>query len=88
VPNLNYKSKHNFQGLETGGLLSTFQSIEFRLDRSGAALASHAYITTRQAISRTFSFTRPFFDLHANVWMYRTYFVMWIDNGELICKPG
>jgi hypothetical protein len=85
VPNVNYKIQHSFKELETSSLLKTFQAIEFRLDRSGAALASEAYIAGRAA-GRRFSFTRPFLIAMRKRGSTEPYFVMWVDNAELLCK--
>lgn len=85
VPNLNYKIQHSFKKLETSGLLKTSQAIEFRLDRSGAGLVSEAYIAWMCA-GRSFSFTRPFLIVLRKRGSTEPYFVMWVDNAELLCK--
>ena len=87
VPNVNYKIQHSFKELETGGVLETAQSIEFRLDRSGAALVSEAFIAY-SAAGRSFSFTCPFLIALRKRGCADPYFVMWVDNAELLCKPS
>ncbi|MDD4889031.1 MAG: hypothetical protein PHU85_03805 [Phycisphaerae bacterium] len=89
VPNLNYKIQHSFKELETSGFLKTGQSIDFRLDRSGAVLVSEAYLVAFRgmATGRSFRFTRPFLIAMRNRGSTEPYFVMWVDNAELLCKP-
>ncbi|MCK4627956.1 MAG: hypothetical protein KAT56_03070, partial [Sedimentisphaerales bacterium] len=85
VPNVNYRLRHIFKELETSDLLRTSQVIEFRLDRSGAGLASEAYIAYLAA-GRSFSFIRPFLIVLRKRGSAEPYFVMWVDNAELLCK--
>jgi len=85
VPNVNYKIQHSFKELDASPLLRTMQSIDFRLDRSGAALASEAYIAYAAA-GRHFSFTRPFLIAMRKRGSTEPYFMMWVDNAELLCK--
>jgi hypothetical protein len=87
VPNLNYKIQHSFKELEIPGLTKTLQTIEFRLDRSGAAVASDADYAVA-AIGRVFQFTRPFLIALRQRGSAEPYFVMWVDNAELLCKPS
>jgi hypothetical protein len=88
VPDLNYKIHHSFTELETSGLLETSQVIEFRLDRSGASVASESFIKSPSTagMGRRFSFTRPFLIAMRNRGEAEPYFVMWVDNAELLCK--
>ena len=85
VPNVNYQLQHSFEELETSGLLGTSQAIRFRLDRSGAGLVSEAYFFFA-AGGRHFSFTRPFLIALRKRGSAEPYFVMWVDNAELLCK--
>jgi hypothetical protein len=89
VPNINYKIQHSFKELETSGPLKTFQAIEFRLDRSGAAIVGEAYFACPgcgEAMGRHFSFTRPFLIAMRKRGSTEPYFVMWVENAELLCK--
>ena len=90
VPNVNYKIQHSFKELETSSrLLMTFQAIEFRLDRSGAAIVGEAYLACPhccEARGRHFSFTRPFLIAMRKRGSTEPYFMMWVENGELLCK--
>jgi hypothetical protein len=89
VPNLNYEAQHNFKELEENGRYSAGQSINFRLDKSGATLVSEAHFMVNQSIimGRNFSFTRPFLIVMRKRGASEPYFVMWVDNAELLCKP-
>ncbi len=64
-------------------IVEALQTIEFRLDRSGAAVESESLVTA-SAIPRFLVFDRPFL-----VYMQRRdadwpFFVMWVDNAELL----
>jgi len=87
VPNINYKIQHRFRELETNPRLKASQTIEFRLDRSGTAFASHAQHVALAADGRDFQFTQPFLIVMRKRESTEPYFVMWIDNAELLCKP-
>jgi hypothetical protein len=90
VPNLNYQIQHSFSELEKADpLLRTFQSIDFRLDRSGAALASESFVMYKWGFAggRRFAFTMPFLIVMRKRGAAEPYFVMWVDNAELLCKP-
>ncbi len=88
VPNLNFKIDHRFKELETNpDVIRTHQSIEFLLDRSGAAVGSQAYIEVREGgMGCLFRFTRPFLIVMRKRGATEPYFVMWVDNAELLCK--
>lgn len=86
VPNMNYKIQHHFKELETNELLKALQTIEFRLDRSGAVVASEADFYALSA-GRRFTFTRPFLIALRKRGSTEPYFVMWVDNAQLLCKP-
>lgn len=87
VPEVNYKIKHSFKELEAGGGLKAWQDIDFRLDRSGAIVSSAAGMYA-WGMSRNFSFTRPFLIALRKRGAAEPYFVMWIDNAELLCKEN
>jgi hypothetical protein len=95
VPAMAWRVEHRFAELEgperrlAGGkfdglyISRALQVIQFRLDRSGADLASEARIMVKGGPTR-FLFDGPFL-----VYMKRRgapgpYFVMWVDNAELL----
>ncbi|MBN1919240.1 MAG: hypothetical protein JW889_15155 [Verrucomicrobia bacterium] len=74
-----------------------WQMIEFKLDRAGAVLRSEATIkeVPGEVEPRRFVFDRPFLILmrkrqegkHPSEYTTAPFFVMWVDNAELLCKP-
>ena len=90
VPNLNFKIQHRFKEFEkVQNLINAHQSIDFLLDKSGAAVGSEAYIAVGEAgISRSveLNFTRPFLIVMRKREATEPYFVMWVDNAELLTK--
>jgi len=99
VPAMNWEVDHHFTELEglDKVLLNTgrrdlwirhaFQGIRFRLDRSGVALASDASILLA-SVARDFSFTRPFLLVLRKRGAEEPFFVMWVDNAELLSKAS
>jgi len=63
-----------------------FQQVRFQMDRSGVALASDASVCVA-AMARDFSFTRPFLLVLRRRGADEPFFVMWVDNAELLSKP-
>jgi hypothetical protein len=61
------------------------QRIEFRLDRSGVAVASESNIAVG-AIPTDFALTGPFLIVVTRRGAANPFFVMWVDNSELLCK--
>lgn len=61
------------------------QVIRFRLDRSGAVLASYAVVYAI-AIPRYLEFNRPFLLYIKKRDSARPFFVMWVDNAELLVR--
>ncbi len=59
------------------------QSIEFRLDRSGAMVESESQVGVL-AIPRVFAFDRPFLVYMKKRGAKQPFFVMWVDNAELL----
>ena len=98
VPNLNWKVSHHFAELEGANkqLLNTklrglwiktaLQTIDFRLDCSGVSLESKAHLVAACA-DPCFVFDRPFLIVVKKRGAARPFFVMWVDNAELLCKP-
>ena len=91
VPNLNFKIQHRFKEFEkVPNLIIALQTIDFLLDKNGAAVDSQAVV---QAQSKGvpcvgFEFTRPFLIVMRKRGTTEPYFVMWVDNAELLCKQG
>jgi hypothetical protein len=98
VPNLNWSVRHHFADLEgvdkrvlNAKLLgldieTALQTIDFRLDRSGVELESESVIAATP-IAPCFFFNRPFLIVVKKRGAERPFFVMWVDNAELLCKP-
>jgi hypothetical protein len=99
VPNLNWEISHHFAELEGADkqLLNAkfkglwidkaLQTIDFRLDRSGVELQSEAALAAKSAAEPRFIFDRPFLIVVKKRGAERPFFVMWVDNAELLCKP-
>ncbi len=64
-------------------IIEALQTIEFRLDRSGAMLESESNIAIA-AIPRKFAFNRPFLIYMQKRDAEQPFFVMWVDNAELL----
>ena len=61
------------------------QTIRFRLDRSGAMLETEA-LSMIAAIPRHFIFNRPFLIYMQKRGAAQPFFVMWVDNAELLTR--
>ncbi len=92
VPELFYRVDHRFAELigktvaNVGmPIVEAMQTIEFRLDRSGALLESQALIAIA-ATPREFLFDRPFLIYMKKRDAERPFFVMWVDNAELLVR--
>jgi hypothetical protein len=98
VPNLNWEVRHHFAELEGGDkrlmnagftgyyISKAMQTIRFRLDRSGAELASEAQHVVSPTATH-FVCDRPFLIVVKKRGAERPFFVMRVDNAELLCKP-
>lgn len=98
VPNLNWEIQHRFAELEGSDkkfsnngfsgyyIFKAIQSIRFKLDRSGAELASEAQVPCKP-MATYFVCDRPFLIVAKRRGAERPFFVMWVDNAELLCKP-
>ncbi len=98
VPNLNWEMRHHFAELEgsdkrllnagfTGyHIAKAMQTIHFRLDRSGAELASEVQMPCKPMATH-FVCDRPFLIVVKKRGAERPFFVMWVDNAELLSKP-
>jgi hypothetical protein len=96
VPNMFWKIETDFDELENKNLANdgfegyfikkAIQSIEFRLDRSGAVLKSESSDVVA-AIPKVFSFNKPFLIyIKKRQPDAQPFFVMWVDNAELLSK--
>jgi hypothetical protein len=97
VPNLAWKVSHRFTELEgkdkeflnpslQGLYLDTaMQTIQFRLDRSGAELASESKVLSKPAAGY-FDFNRPFLVCMKKRDGQHPFFVAWVENAELLEK--
>jgi hypothetical protein len=98
VPNLNWELRHRFVELEGSDkrflnagfrgyhIQQAMQTIRFKLDRSGAELASESK-TYCLPMATHFVCDRPFPIVAKKRGAERPFFVMWVDNAELLCKP-
>jgi len=95
VPNMAWQVSHRFKELEgqdkrvlNSGLQGLYldtalQTIRFRLDRSGAELRSESKIYVLP-IATYFNFNRPFLIVMKKRNGKHPFFVMWVDNAELL----
>lgn len=98
VPNIFFRADHRFQELEGPdkivlnaigrGLFvrEAFQSVFFKLDRSGAELKSEAAIAVACVAPPDLIFDRPFLVYMKRRGAEHPFFVMWVANAELLCK--
>ena len=96
IPSMNWEIEHHFDKLEGACFLNrgfedyfiqaALQDIKFRLDRSGVELESEAAIPAASD-PRLFILDRPFMVLMKHRDGQRPFFVMWVDNAELVSKP-
>ena len=99
VPEMNWGVDHRFRELEgrdkvlldgpvAGLYLDTArQVIRFRLDRSGVRLASESTIQYKSS-PRDFHFDRPYLIVMQKRGASHPYFVMWVEDAELLSRRG
>lgn len=97
IPNFSWRIEHRFKELEGTDknflnkvgqglyMAEAFQMIDFRLDRTGAFLRSEARMAAL-GISQSYIFDRPFLIYMKKRGAERPFFVMWVDNPELLTK--
>ena len=95
VPDIFYEISHRFSELEGKGFANQAlkgqildvvqQDIEFRLDRSGAEIKSEAKMFY-ESVATHFVFDRPFLVYMKKRDSDMPYFVMWVENAELLRK--
>ncbi|MEN6427547.1 MAG: hypothetical protein ABFE13_19510 [Phycisphaerales bacterium] len=90
VPEMFWRIDHRFEELIGKGVVNVgmpiveaLQTIEFRLDRSGVLLESQA-MTAIASRPRRFEFNRPFLIYVQKRDATNPFFVMWVDNAELL----
>lgn len=96
VPNLCWKIRHDVselhgQCLENAGyegmpIAKAMQVIEFQLDRRGAILKSEAVVEAAASQPREFICDRPFLIYMKKRGATYPFFMMWIENAELLGK--
>ena len=98
IPCLNWSITHHFtelegadkhflnRGFEGLWMKTALQTIDFRLDRSGVELESEAKVMVAP-IPIHYIVNRPFLIVVKKRGLERPFFVMWVDNAELLCKP-
>lgn len=97
VPNIFWRITHHFKELE-GKYLDNrgyeglyirlaLQMMQFRLDRSGAELKSEAKLYAAPK-PNNFVFDQPFLIYMKKRSAEHPFFVMWVDNAELLSKPS
>jgi hypothetical protein len=100
VPNLSWKIDHHFKQLEGQDKLvrnprardywigEALQMVQFRLDKSGASVASESrsWYASPGYDPQHYEFTRPFLIVMKKRGEKAPYFVMWVDNAELLAK--
>ena len=97
VPNMHWRIEHHFQEIEGSNKPSlnpsmketwidqAIQVIEFKLDRQGAAVSSESKAITKKG-GLDFMFNRPFLLYMKKRGAKHPFFVMWVDNAELLIK--
>jgi hypothetical protein len=83
VPEVSFLVDHHFPELEGTDLQLAFQRIRFELNRFGAGVESEAVLY--EPAGRDFVFDRPFLIYMRKRGSSRPFFVMWVDNAEILC---
>jgi hypothetical protein len=93
VPEMFWQIEHRFTELigktvtnanPSMPIIEAEQGIKFKLDRCGAVVESKASINVAFALPRYFHFNRPFLVYMKKRDRERPFFVMWVDNAELL----
>jgi hypothetical protein len=96
VPNMSWRIAHHFHELEgpdkivqNGSAKGLFvaaavQEMEFKLDRHGAEIFSASYMAFADGGPKELHFNRPFLIYLKKRDAARPFFVMWVDNAELL----
>jgi hypothetical protein len=97
VPLMHWRIEHHFKELEFRPLVGlhidglffnpAFQMIDFRLNPEGAAVSSSTHLHMAAIRGpRYFAFHRPFLICLKKRQAKHPFFVMWVDNAELMCR--
>jgi hypothetical protein len=95
VPEMFWRIDHQFEQLigrsvananPTADIVEAVQSMQFRLDRSGATLETQSRLRGALGKPRLFIFSRPFLIYMQKRGAERPFFVMWVDNAELLVR--
>jgi hypothetical protein len=98
IPNMQWSVQHHFRELEGrekpiinpklhGYIDQAMQVIHFELTRSGVSLSSEARTEVKsEGGPRHFDFNRPFLLYMKKRGAKHPFFVMWVDNAELLIK--
>jgi len=99
IPNIRYRVTHHFADLERKDFLNlkftdyriylAQQDIDFRFDKTGAKLESEAKnqaTASAKRLPEIFIFDHPFLLIMKKRGTKYPFFVMWVDNAELLCK--
>jgi hypothetical protein len=98
VPNQCWNLEHRFQELEGRDKLLlnpgferlwldiAFQNVRFKIDREGAELASQSVIFFNNGGPRRYHFDKPFLVIMKKRDGKRPFFLMWVDNAELLTR--
>jgi hypothetical protein len=94
VPEMFWRIDHRFEELVGRSvananpampIVEAMQTIQFRLDRSGAVVESESRVAI-MAIPRLFIFNHPFLVYLQKHGAEHPFFVMWVDNAELLTR--
>jgi hypothetical protein len=101
IPDMFWKIDHSFNELVGKSLMNmnaqgmpitvAVQMIHFRLDRAGVTLKSEAYLekaASQMLFPRKFIFDKPFLLYLKMRDAQQPFFVMWVDNAELLTPFG
>jgi hypothetical protein len=97
VPNMHWEVRHEFRELlgnsvKLNGralpIVLAEQTVQFCLDSHGAGVKSRAFIVVGAPRSRHFHFDRPFLLYLKKRDADRPFFVMWVENAELLSGSG
>ncbi|MBM4039852.1 MAG: hypothetical protein FJ290_15205 [Planctomycetes bacterium] len=98
MPNMSWRLDHHFRELERPDAVilnsaaegipvrKAWQMVLFRLDRSGAQLESEGIVAPAPAVPNYYIFDRPFLVYMRKRGAEHPFFVMWVDNAELLTK--
>jgi len=99
VPMMHWGIEHHFRDLEgpdkvlltSSGrnlyLAKAFQLLEFKMDEKGAEITSEAKEEALDGGPAHFHFDRPYLIYMKKRGAKHPFFVMWVDNAELLSKP-